>query len=56
MATKSILKNVEIKDKKQGKALVIALESAAGKKSKDVQLRQAYEDVSGEKLRRLLGR
>lgn len=51
MATKSILKNVDIKDKKLGKSLVIALENAAGKKSKEVQLSRTYEDVRGEKLR-----
>lgn len=56
MATNSILKNVEIKDQKHGKALVTALESAAGKKSKEVQLRQTYEDISGENLRSLFGR
>ena len=38
MATKSILKNVDIKDKKLGKSLVIALENAAGKHSKEVTL------------------
>lgn len=51
MATKSILKNIDIKDKKLGKSLVIALENASGKHSKDVQLSRTYEDVRGEKLR-----
>ena len=54
MATKSILKNVDIKDKKLGKALVIALENAADKRSKDVQLSRTYEDIRGEKLRSIL--
>ena len=49
MATKSILKNVDIKDKKLGKSLVIALENATGKHAKDVQLSRTYEDVRGEK-------
>lgn len=53
MATKSILKNVDIKDKKLGKSLVVALENAAGKRSKEVQLSRTYEDVRGEKLRKL---
>ena len=56
MATKSILKNVDIKDKKFGKALVVALESAAGKHSKDVQLSRTYEDVKGDKLRRVFNK
>ena len=36
MATKSILKNVDIKDKKLAKSLITALENAKGKKAKDV--------------------
>lgn len=56
MATKSILKNVDIKDKNLGKSLVLALENASGKKSKDVQLSRTYEDVRGEKLRSILNK
>lgn len=56
MATKSILKNVDIKDKKLGKSLVIALENAFGKHAKDVQLSRTYEDVRGEKLRDVLNK
>ncbi len=56
MATKSILKNVDIKDKKLGKSLVIALENAAGKHAKDVQLSRSYEEVRGDKIRRVLGK
>lgn len=56
MATKSILKNVDIKDKKLGKSLVVALENAAGKSSKDVQLSRTYEDARGSKLRSILGK
>lgn len=51
MATKSILKCVDIKDKKLGKSLIIALENAADKHSKEVHLSRTYEDVRGEKLR-----
>ena len=54
MATKSILKNVDIKDKKMGKSLVRALENAKGKHAKDVQLSRTYEDVRGDKLRSIL--
>ncbi len=56
MATKSILKNVDIKDKKLGKSLVIALENAAKKQAKDVQLSRTYEDVKGYTLRNILSR
>ena len=51
MATKSILKNVDIKDKKLGKSLVRALEHASEKHSKNVQLSRTYEDIRTEKLR-----
>ncbi len=53
MATKSILKNVNIKDPKLGKSLVVALENASGKKAKDVTLSRAYSDISGEKLKEI---
>ncbi len=54
MATKSILKNVDIKDKKLGKALIIALENASGKHAKDVTLSRTYEDVKGDRLKSIL--
>ena len=56
MATKSILKNVDIKDKKLSKSLVIALENASKKHAVDVTLSRTYEDVRGEKLRSILGK
>lgn len=54
MATKSILKNTDIKDKESGKALVIALENAAKKRTKDISLSKAYEDIRSEKLKDIL--
>ena len=56
MATKSILKTVDIKNPKLGKSLIVALENASGKRAKDVQLSRTYEDVRGDKLRRVLGK
>ena len=56
MATKSILKNVDIKDKRLGKSLVVALENAAGKKSKDVTLSRTYSDIHGEKIKEIFGK
>ena len=55
MATKSILKNVDIKEKKLGKSLVVALENAAGKKSRNVTLSRTYSDVHGDKIREIFG-
>lgn len=56
MATKSILKNVDIKDKKLGKSLVVALENASQKKSKPVSLSRTYTDVRGEKIKDILSK
>lgn len=56
MATKSILKNVDIKSPKLGKSLVVALESASGKKAKDVTLSRTYSEVRGEMLKEIFGK
>ena len=55
MATKSILKNVDIKDENLGKSLVVALENAASKRSKTVSLSRTYSDVRGQKIKELFG-
>lgn len=55
MATKSILKNVDIKDKKLSKSLIVALESAKGKHSKEVTLSRTYSDVRGDKILEIFG-
>lgn len=55
MATKSILKNVDIKDKKFAKALVTALENAHQKSSKKVQLSRTYSDIRGAQIKELFG-
>lgn len=56
MATKSILKNVDIRDKKLGKALVVALESAASKNAKEVVLSRTYKEISGDKINEIFGK
>lgn len=55
MATKSILKNVDIKDKKLGKSLVVALENAYGKSAKKVSLTRTYSDIRGERIKDIFG-
>lgn len=55
MATKSILKNIDIKDRKMGRAIVSALENSKNKKSKDVVLSRTCEEVKGEKIKLLFG-
>lgn len=55
MATKSILKNVDIKDKHLARSLISALENASKKKSKDISLSRTYSDVRGEKIKDIFG-
>ena len=54
MPTKSFLKNVIIKDKIPGMQLVTALETASQKHPKEIHLKEAYEDVHGDKTRSIL--
>lgn len=53
MATKSILKNIDIHEKKQGKSLVIALEHASRRKAKEVTLSRSYTEVHGEQIKEI---
>lgn len=55
MATKSILKNVDIKEPKLGKSLVVALENATDKHAKKVTLSRTYSDIRGPKIQELFG-
>lgn len=56
MATKSIFKNIHIKDQKLGESLVVALENATKKESKDVTLSRSYSDIHGEKIKEIFGK
>ncbi|WP_343101009.1 hypothetical protein [Romboutsia sp. MSSM.1001216sp_RTP31141st1_G3_RTP31141_220114] len=53
MATKSILKSVNIKEKNLGRRFVEALESAQCKKEKEIKLKRAYKDVKKEEIKDL---
>ena len=55
MATKSILKNVSITDKRLAKGLLLALENAKNKQSKKVELKRRLEEVKGEDIKEVLG-
>ncbi|MCL2249130.1 MAG: hypothetical protein FWC13_07640 [Oscillospiraceae bacterium] len=55
MATKSILKNVVIKDKKAGLKLAKALEQAGNKKSPTRQKPVSYSYASKEDVHKLFG-
>ncbi len=55
MATKSILKDINIKDKKTVAALVNALEHASGKKAQDVKRERSYSEASRAEIKKMFG-
>lgn len=55
MATKSILKSINIKDRKNGSKLVNALESAKGKKAKDVIMSKAVCMADDSLIKKMFG-
>jgi len=55
MATKSILKNVYIKDFRSARSLVRALENASGKKSQDVDLKRPSKELDESEIQKIFG-
>lgn len=55
MATKSILKNIDIKERRMGRSIILALENAEGKKAKEVKLSRACKEVKGSKIKDIFG-
>lgn len=55
MATKSILKNVDIKSKRLGKGFVSALELAKRRNGKQVQFSQNVDYLSKENVKDFFG-
>ena len=55
MATKSILKTVNIKERKMGHALVEALERSQDAKPKNVTLSKPCREAKGSAIRELFG-
>lgn len=53
MATKSILKNININQKKLSRNFVIALETAQDVQSKDVKLSRSCKDVKKDEIKDL---
>lgn len=53
MATKSILKTIEIKDKKFGKQFAEAIEAAKTTHGKEVQYTRPYRELKGEEVKKL---
>ncbi len=55
MATKSVLKSVEIKSKEAAHSLIVALENAEGKHAKPVVVQRSFSNASREELRKMFG-
>lgn len=55
MATKSILKHISIKDRKNASAFILALENAKGKKSVNVVSSKKSIDANEEQIKKLFG-
>ncbi len=53
MATKSILKNITIRDKYLGRNLVVALENAEKKSVKQVYPSKMCQTIKGEKIKEI---
>lgn len=53
MATKSVLKNVDLKTRKSATALVNALENAKGKSAQTVVNQRTFSDASREEIRKM---
>ena len=56
MATKSILKNVVIKNKKSCSSLVNALESAKGKRAKEAVCSRSVRTADDEMIKKMFNR
>lgn len=53
MATKSVLKNIDVKSRKSALALVNALENAKGKHAQPVVNNRTFSDASREEMRKM---
>lgn len=55
MATKSMLKSINVRDKYFGRNLISALENAEKKKSKSVILSKSVKTIQKDKIKSLFG-
>ena len=55
MATKSILKNIDIKERRMGRSIILALENAEGKKEKEVKLSCSCKEIKRSKIKDIFG-
>ena len=55
VATKSVLKNIDIKNRQSALALVNALENAKGKHTQHVVKTRTFSDANREEIRKMFG-
>ena len=55
MATKSVLKNIDVKTREAALALVNALENASGKHAQEVEKKRTFSDAHKEEIRKMFG-
>jgi len=55
VATKSVLKNVDVKTRDSALALVNALENAKGKHAQHIKKTRVFSDASREEIRKMFG-
>lgn len=55
MATKSIFKNVKMKNQYLSHSFISALENASGKQAQPVTLQRPVRDVHGAEIKKLFG-
>ena len=55
MATKSVLKSIHVKDRRQATNLVRALENAKGKAAAPVVKNRSFSDADRSEIRRMFG-
>lgn len=53
MATKSVLKSVNLRTRKSATALVMALERAKARKTRPIRSQKAFADASREEIRNM---
>ena len=53
MATKSVLKNIDLRTRKSATALVTALENAKRKGSKPIAKQRIFSDASRDEIRKM---
>jgi len=56
MATKSILKDVKIKDKQLAHTFIAALDQAENSKYKTVQITRECKELTGDKIKEFFGK